>query len=316
MEKLGVIGTGTMGHSIALNAAWKNVNVVIHGVGKTEIEHAMYNIQSKLTVLQENGLIDAMIVSKILDSIQTTTRIEDVARNSSFIIEAIPEEVHLKQKLFSQLDQICADNIIFASNTSGIDPDDIASAIQQPERFVVTHFWNPAHLIPLVEIVPCTYTSEHTMARAKILLQKMNKKTIELKKSIPGFIGNRLQYALFREAQFLLEEGIASKEDIDAVVTYSIGRRLPVTGPFLSADMGGLDVFAAISNYLFKDLSNADHALPTLQKLVAEDNLGVKSGKGYYEWDKVFSAAMIRERESELIRFLKKDIGSRAVAVK
>ena len=122
-----------------------------------------------------------------------------------------------------------------------------------------------------------------------------------------------MQYALFREAQFLLEEGIASKEDIDAAVTYSIGRRLPVTGPFLTADMGGLDIFSTISNYLFKELSNADHSFPILQQLVSENKLGAKSGAGYYEWNKEFSAAINKKRESELIRFLRNDMEAQQV---
>ena len=137
----------------------------------------------------------------------------------------------------------------------------------------------------------------------------MHKKPIEVKREVPGLVGNRLQFALFREAQYLLEEGIASKEDIDAAVTYSIGRRLPVTGPLLSADMGGLDVFAAISDYLFEDLSKSDRSFPTLTKLVEHKKLGSKTKRGYYEWDKDFSTKVNQAREKELIRHLKQDRG-------
>ena len=137
----------------------------------------------------------------------------------------------------------------------------------------------------------------------------MHKKPIEVKREVPGLVGNRLQFALFREAQYLLEEGIASKEDIDAAVTYSIGRRLPVTGPLLSADMGGLDVFASISDYLFDDLSKSDRSFPTLKKLVEQKKLGNKTAEGYYEWDKDFSTRVNQAREKELIRYLKQDRG-------
>ena len=134
------------------------------------------------------------------------------------------------------------------------------------------------------------------------------KKPVELKKEVPGFIANRLQFALFREAQFLLEEGVASREDIDAAVIYSIGRRLSVTGPLASADMGGLDVFSAISDYLFPNLSNAKSSLPILKNLVENNKLGIKTAKGYYTWNRSFSEEMNNSREAELIRFLKKDL--------
>lgn len=173
----------------------------------------------------------------------------------------------------------------------------------------MTHFWNPAHLIPLVEVVRGEKTGDEAVERSFQLLKQMKKKPIEVKKEIPGFVGNRLQYALFREAQYLLEEGIASKEDIDDAVTYGIGRRLPVSGPLMTADMGGLDVFSAISDYLFQHLSSAEESLPILKKLVEEQKLGDKSGEGYYKWDEDFSKQYNQKREEELIRFLKKDLG-------
>lgn len=165
------------------------------------------------------------------------------------------------------------------------------------KRFIITHFWNPAHLIPLVEVVRGEKTSDQTTERAFQLLKAFQKKTIEVKMEISGFIGNRLQYALFREAQFLLELGVATKEDIDAAVTYSIGRRLPITGPLQSADMGGLDVFSTISDYLFSDLSNAKESSPTLKKLVQEQKLGTKTGEGYYKWNTAFSDEVIQKRK-------------------
>ncbi len=134
-------------------------------------------------------------------------------------------------------------------------------------------------LVPLVEVIRGEKTSDETVKRALDLLIFMNKKPIQVKKEVPGFVGNRLQFALFREAQYILEQGIASKEDIDAAVTYGIGRRLPVTGPFISADMGGLDVFSAIADYLFSDLSNANSSSPALKKLVGDKNLERKREK-------------------------------------
>jgi 3-hydroxybutyryl-CoA dehydrogenase len=308
MEQLAVIGTGTMGHSIVLNAAWMGIQVMMQGMNQSLIDQAMQGIEAKMAVLIENEVMDNSMKKKIRNNITTSTDMKEAVKNASFIIEAIPEDVTLKKELFEILDHACGEEVILASNTSGIDPASIAAGMGHPERFIVTHFWNPAHLVPLVEIVPGPQTNKPTVVKTKQLLLQMNKKVIVLNRSVPGFIGNRLQYALFREAQFLLEEGIASKEDIDAAVMYSIGRRLPVTGPLLTADMGGLDVFAAIADYLFKDLSNADGSFPILKDLTKHNKLGTKSGEGYYTWDETFTKEMNKKRENELIRFLKQDM--------
>lgn len=171
----------------------------------------------------------------------------------------------------------------------------------------MTHFWNPAHLIPLVEVIRGQRTSDQTVERTFQLLYFMKKKPIEVKKDILGSIVNRLQYALFREAQHILELGVASKEDIDAAVVYSIGRRLPVTGPFLTADMGGLDVFDTISDYLFKDLSKAEQSYDEIRTLVQEGKYGQKTGEGFYVWTESFTREINEKRERMLIQFLKED---------
>ena len=309
MENLTIIGSGTMGHSIALSAAWAEINVKMYGLDEIEIEKGLLGIKNKLTVLLQNGLITFRDFENIKARITGSHSMEDAAEGASFIIECIPEDLGMKQELFRYLDKICAADVILASNTSGLSPSLISAGTLHPERIIVTHFWNPAHLIPLVEVLRAQKTNDSTFARAMELLRIMNKKPIEVKKEVPGMVGNRLQFALFREAQYLLEEGIASKEDIDSAVIYSIGRRLPVTGPLISADMGGLDVFASISDYLFEDLSKADRTFPTLNKLVAQNKLGDKTGEGYYLWGNDFSLEMNRSRERELIRFLKQDRG-------
>lgn len=304
MEKLTVIGCGTMGHSIALSAAWKGIPVKMYGVSRADTERGKMNIAGKIERLSQNGLLKEGEPEQIKHRIKTTTSIDAAVGGSSFIIETIPENIDLKKRLFRNLDSICGRDVILASNTSGLSPSMLASVTAFPERVVVTHFWNPAHLIPLVEVVRGKMTADDTVKRTMELLRMMKKKPIEVKKEIPGFVANRLQFALFREAQFLLEKGIASKEDIDAATIYSIGRRLSVTGPLVSADMGGLDVFASISDYLFGELCKADHCLPTLKELVKNNKLGCKTGEGYYVWDPSFSEKMNNKREIELIRFL------------
>ncbi len=307
METLAVIGSGTMGHSITLNAAWAGIDVKMYGQDEEDTGKGLLNLNKKLEVLLQNDLVTVAEFENIKARIRVTHAIEDAAEGATFIIETIPEDLVMKQALFIQLDKLCGPEVIIASNTSGLSITQIAGAALFPERILVTHFWNPAHLVPLVEVLRTDKTNDNTFVRAMDLLRMMNKKPIHIKKDVPGLVGNRLQFALFREAQYLLEEGIASKEDIDSAVINSLGLRLPVTGPILSADMGGLDVFAAISDYLFKDLSNAEHASEFLKKLVGENKLGDKTGEGFYTWDKEFSHTMNQRREQELIRFLKQD---------
>lgn len=309
MERIAVLGCGTMGHSIALNAAWAGLSVTMQGISDADLEQGWTNMLKKLEVMLNNGILSESEAGHIQENIKMTVSVEEAVQGATFVIEAVPENIQLKIDLFKRLDALCDPDVILASNTSGLSPTEIASETAHPERTVVTHFWNPAHLIPLVEVVRGEKTGDEAVERSFQLLKQMKKKPIEVKKEVPGFVGNRLQYALFREAQYLLEEGIASKGDIDDAVTYGIGRRLPVSGPLMTADMGGLDVFSAISDYLFQHLSSAEESLPALKKLVSEQKLGDKTGEGYYKWDEAFSKEYNQKREAELIRFLKKDLG-------
>jgi 3-hydroxybutyryl-CoA dehydrogenase len=307
-EKLAVLGSGTMGHSIALSAAMAGLYVHVWGTNDTDIERGRLGITEKIEVLVENDVISEGKVNAIKSCIHFTDSLDECICDCTFIIEAIPENLDLKQKMFQYLDRMCMDNVILASNTSGLSPTEIATLTLHPERTVVTHFWNPGHLIPLVEVIRGERTSDETVERSLGVLKAMDKKPIVVQKDILGSIGNRLQYALFREAQYILEQGAASMEDIDQAVRYSIGRRLAVTGPFMSADMGGLDVFDSISSYLFPDLGIQQESLPKMRNLVDHNKFGQKTGAGFYEWSAEQSQRMNKEREQELIYWLKKDL--------
>lgn len=307
MEKVSIIGSGTMGHSIAISLAWGGQLVKVYCINNEAAEDALKNIDAKLEVMITHKAISAAQAEEIRNNIKLKTSLEETLGDTTFIIEAIAENLEMKRELFNNISEYINEKTVLASNTSGFLPSELSCGLKYPEQFVVTHFWNPAHLIPLVEIVPSDKTSIRTIERAEALLQKINKKPIVLKKEITGFIGNRLQYAMLREAQYLLDNGYADKKDIDASVTYSIGRRYPVTGPLMTADLGGLDVFSAISNYLFKELSNADYSGETISRLVSNGELGVKNGSGFYNWDEEFRDAVNNNREQVLIEFLKND---------
>jgi 3-hydroxybutyryl-CoA dehydrogenase len=303
MEVLAVLGAGLMGHSIALTSAWSGIEVTLQGIDEADIERAGKGIREKLGILQEHGLINERESEQILSRIRTTCNVEEAVKSATFVIEAIPEQLDLKIAFYQQLDQLCGPNVLLASNTSGLSPTAISSQMRHPERMVVTHFW-----IPLVEVVRGEKTDDLTVKRALDFLKRMKKRPIEVKKDILGSVGNRIQYAIFREAQYILEQGVASMEDIDAAVTYSLGRRLPITGPFMTADMGGLDVFHSISSYLFSDLSKADDSYLQMRQLVEEGKYGQKTESGFYDWNTQKSQEMNRRRETELIRFLKQDL--------
>lgn len=309
-ETVAIFGAGTMGHSIALSAAWAGYAVKVWGINEEDIDRARQGILEKVSVLRGFEAMNADDEQSVIQNIRFSVSKNDVLADATFVIEAVPEMLSLKQEFFQELDEVCPSKVILASNTSGLSPTQIAALTKHPERTVVTHFWNPAHLIPLVEVVRGEQTSDATVKRSLKLLLSMYKKPIVVNKDILGSVGNRLQYALFREAQYIYEQGVASIEDIDAAVQYSLGRRLPVTGPFLTADMGGLDVFHAISSYLFPDLSTTQGSLDKMKELVEHGHYGQKTGKGFYEWTAAFSERMNKERERELIQWLKRDMQS------
>lgn len=307
-KRVSIIGAGTMGHSIALSAAMAGFDVNIWGMDLQDVQRGKNGVAEKLGLLCDYEVVHPDQKEAIQNRIHFTTFLQECVQNTTFIIEGIPENLELKQKMFQELEALSSPATILASNTSGLSPTAIASLIDHPERTLVTHFWNPGHLIPLVEVVRGEKTSDATVDRAMALLNAMGKKPILIKKDILGSVGNRLQYALFREAQYIYEQGAASIEDIDKAVRYSIGRRLPVTGPFMSADMGGLDVFDAISSYLFPDLGTHQASLSTMRNLVDAGNYGQKNGQGFYAWSPEQMQKMNEAREKELIDWLKKDL--------
>jgi 3-hydroxybutyryl-CoA dehydrogenase len=307
IKTIACIGTGTMGHGVALTCAQAGYQVKMFGRSDESLNRGFTSINKALQRLIETGLVDQEQAPKILDRIKGVKDLEQACTDADFLIESAAEELETKQELFKQFRSFCPEHTILATNTSGLSPTAIAEGLDCPEQMLVTHFWNPAHLIPLVEIVPNKFTSPETIATTHQFILTLNKKPVVLKKEIQGFIGNRLQLALFREALYLVEAGVASPEDVDNAVKYSFGRRLPVTGPLESADLGGLDIFYNISSYLFKELSAAQGPYPSLEQKIEKGNLGSKTGSGFYDWKTERGEKIKLNREKELIEWLKKD---------
>ena len=307
ISHIAVLGTGTMAPAIALLCSKLGYNVSIWGRSDTSLQRAFDRLKSHLQTYRENNLIQEEQTELILSRIAGVSTLEEAVRGADFVIEAVAEDLNLKKDIFSVVDRVCQETTIIATNTSGLSITELASATNRPEKVVGTHFWNPPHMIPLVEIVRGEKTSEETIGIAVELMTKIGKTPVIVQKDIPGFIGNRLQFALLREALFIVEQGVASIEDVDTTVKMSFGARLPITGPLESADLGGLDVYMAISKYLMPDLCQSTEVPALLVDAVKSGRLGVKSGAGLYEWTPASISRIIKAREQELMRFFDTD---------
>ena len=240
------LGTGTMGFGTALMFAMHGFEVRMFGRSEASVDRGFRSIKQALETYLRHDLVREEEIPAILGRIHGVTTLEQAAAGADFVIESIAEVLQAKREVFARLEKMCAPDVIFATNTSGLSPSEIAQALKHKDRFVVAHFWNPPHLIPLVEIVPGKHTSPETVEITWKLIEKTGKKPVALKREALGFIGNRLQLALLREALYIVESGIATREAVDATVKYSLGRRLGATGPLESSDLGGLDISPVI----------------------------------------------------------------------
>ncbi|GEA18092.1 3-hydroxyacyl-CoA dehydrogenase family protein [Moorella sp. E306M] len=307
IKEIAVLGTGTMGHGIALLCALAGYQVRLFGRSEDSLNRGFRNIRSGLELLAKGGLVEASRTEGVMTNIKGFTTLAEAVTGVDFVIEAIVEDLAVKQGVFREVEALVPPHTILASTTSGLDPTKLAALTRRPERVIVTHFWNPPHLLPLVEIVRGEKTTDATVGVAMALVARLGKKPIEVKKAIPGFVGNRLQFALLREALYIVEQGWATPEDVDAAVKYSFGRRLAVTGPLESADLGGLDVFYSIQSYLNQDLCHERGPSQLLKEKVERGELGVKTGRGFYDWQDGRVLAIKKAREEDLIKRLQED---------
>jgi 3-hydroxybutyryl-CoA dehydrogenase len=220
--------------------------------------------------------------------------------SAQFVIEAIPEVLELKHRLYASLAGLMADDAILASNTSGFPPDQLVAPLRAKERFLIAHFWNPPHMIPLVEVVPGTATTPHVTEQTAALMSAIGMEPVVLTKAIPGFVGNRLQFAVLREALNIVRSGAATPDVVDRVMKASLGRRWGFVGPLEGADMGGLDTFLDISTHLMPELAKDEDVLDLLRAQVNAGRVGLRSGAGFYEWDEAH-LAQVKEGRKRLI---------------
>ncbi len=274
-----------MGHGIAQVFASRGNEVTLTDTEDQILDQAIRNIRSNLSFLAQNGIGITEDVEHTIENIRVTTDLKGAVTGARFVVEAVSENLELKQGLFEKVEGFVAPTTILATNTSVISITEIAARIERKERVVGTHFWNPPYLVPLVEVVPGQYTSSEVVDYTFDLLKTVGKHPVKIKKDVPGFVGNRLQHALWREAISIVDQGIADAATVDEVIKNSFGIRLPVLAPLETADMVGLDLTLQIHDYILAYIDRSTAPAPTLKQKVEDGELGFKTGKGFYEWN-------------------------------
>ena len=282
--RIAVIGAGLMGHGIAQVFALAGHEVTITDTVRANLDSVKARILANLKDLDDD--------QRAVERVTPVSELPQAVHDADYVVEAVLEDLPLKQKLFVALEKHVRPDTILASNTSVIPITRIMEGLARRERALGTHWWNPPYLVPLVEVIETQWTSSQAIDFTMALHAAAGKRPAHVKKDVPGFIGNRLQHALWREAIALVEQGICDAETVDAVIKAAFGRRLAVLGPLENADMVGTDLTLAIHRTVLPDIDSRPHASPYLEKLVKDGKLGFKSGEGFRKWSPDQQAAL------------------------
>ncbi len=307
INTIAVIGAGLMGHGIAQEFAAAGFSVYLHDITEKQLAVAYMQIEQNLALLAEHGVVDKSNIPDIMQRVNTTPELVVATENADFVIEAVSENLPLKQQIFEKLDNVCQPHTILASNTTALMPSQIGVNTDRQDRVLNAHYFNPPYLIPLVELIRSPATSDETVSITYNLLKRIGKTPAIIEKEAPGFVGPRLQAALIREAFSIVEQGIASAETVDLVVRNSFGRRLGVAGPFEVFELAGWDLVLAAFEELYKDLYSSSEINPLLREMVDSGKLGVKSGEGFYQWTAEKQEALRMRMSQALIRAFQED---------
>ena len=284
VKRIAVIGAGTMGYGIAQGFAVAGFEVRIHSRTEESLQRGIDRIRDTLQRLTKMGLMTRLQARSALPRIQASAVLGETVDEADVVIEAVYEDLVLKRRIFGELDRLCPQRTILASTTSTFLPSELASVTRRPDRVLVTHYINPPYLTPLVEVVRHQSTSDDTVATVMDLLRDVGKRPVLVQREVPGFISVRLQFALLREALSLVQSGVATPQDVDTVIKTSIGRRWAVAGVFEVLELAGWDLAEAIATSLLPHLENSTRVPQLLREKVQRQELGVKTGKGFYEW--------------------------------
>jgi len=307
IKEIGIVGAGVMGPSIAelfaIFGASYDFSIVVYDISPTQLEKAKSRIDIDFTKVSSTGLFSSSDLEIARNRIQLETDINSFA-DSHLIIEAVPEKLDLKLKVFKELDKLTSPTTILATNSSGLSVTKIATVTNRPTLCIGTHFMNPPLLMPLVEVVKGHQTSDQTVQTIMELLSNVNKRPVLVKKDIPGYVHNRLQAALFREVMHLLDEDVINVSDLETTVRYGLGLRLPIMKVFEMVDFMGLDTIQNVLTYLYPALNRSILPPDFLREMIEAGNLGVKSGKGFHDYSRQDILASMKQKEAATFQLL------------
>ena len=305
IERVAVIGAGTMGNGIALWFAKAGLQVRMRDVSPGILDRARQAQEGTLKAMAAAGAIREADVAAILGRIHPTTQIADAVGDADFVLEAAPEILDLKRAVFVEVEAAAPPGVPLASNTSGISIGEIAAGVKDPARVVGMHWWNPPHVVRVIEIIRGPGTGEAAFRAAMDLTAQVGKKVVVCQKDVPGFLGNRILYALLREAMYCYEQGIGTAEDIDTMVREAFALKLAFMGPMALLDLAGVDIYHNVARYLNGGLCDAKEVAPIAADMVTRGALGLKTGKGFYDYANVNIPDLMRQRGQQMAGLLK-----------
>lgn len=300
-----IVGNGMMGSGIAAVSSLNGHKTILVGRKLDNAKAAIPKIRANIKELLDNGLVDELAANTAYELLFATDDLEGACAEAFIVIEAIAENLPAKQELFAKLDGILPIEVPILSNTSGLRITEIAALTQNPQRTATTHFWFPAHLVPLVEVVMGEKTNEEMAVSVKKLLAGWGKAPVLVRRDLPGQLANRILQAVIREAVNIVEIGLAEPEDVDTAIKMGMGIRLPVWGPLEHIDAVGLDLGLSVQRTVLPEISNSQTPSPYLEKIIAQGNLGYKTGKGFYDWSVKDMAVLAKLRNDFIIHALK-----------
>lgn len=287
IKKIGIIGAGTMGQSIATSFAMYDYDVHLFDVSEDRLQMVKSFIRSDLELLATEGVIEQKEVDRFVENVSLFNDLDKTVLDRDYVIEAIPEVLDLKQDLFQQMDKICPQKTIFATNTSSLSLEGIMEKLpeKRKKRTFVCHWYNPGHLMPITEISFFGNTSEDVYKEVAKLYHSIGKQTVKVLKDVPGLVANRIQQAVAREVFSLIQNKVAAASDIDKALKFGPAFRYATTGQLEIADFGGLDIWAIVGDNLLKEMDNSQQANPILKAKIKEGHLGFKTGEGFFKYN-------------------------------
>lgn len=301
IKKVVLAGAGTMGTSMSQIFAAREYETVLYNHREETLQKACRMIELNQEALVQSGDLSSE-ESKAVKGRIVLTADDSCFAGCDIVVESIVENMEIKRKFWGKVSELVKEDALLATNTSGLSVTEIAQAVKKPERFCGMHWFNPPHLVPLVEVIKGGRTDDKTARAVFDLAEKIGKKAVMVKKDAKGFIGNRLQLAILREAMYIVQSGIADAQDVDNAIKYGIGFRYACLGPLETADFGGLDIFYHVAEYLVPDLCSSKEVPPLLKEKFEKGELGVKTNKGFYDYSGGKGEKAISDRDEKFIK--------------